>query len=92
MSGSVVAPVRVALIGMGRMGRALDALAAERGCEVVARLDAPEMQAGLTRELLNGADVAIEFTTPETALSNAAALLALGLGGVRRRRTSPAPR
>lgn len=73
-----VSPVRVALVGMGRMGRALDALAAERGCEVVARLDAPEMQAGLTRALLNGADVAIEFTTPETALPNTAVLLALG--------------
>lgn len=73
-----LSPVRVALVGMGRMGRALDALASERGCEVVARLDAPEMQAGLDRAQLNGAQVAIEFTTPETALPNTDALLALG--------------
>lgn len=72
------APVRVALIGMGRMGRALDALAPERGCDVVARFDAPEMSRGLTVADLNEAQVAIEFTTPETALPNAAALLALG--------------
>jgi 4-hydroxy-tetrahydrodipicolinate reductase len=72
------APVRVALVGMGRMGRALDALAPERGCEVVARLDAPEMARGLTVADLHGAEVAIEFTTPETALPNAMALLALG--------------
>lgn len=71
-------PVRVALVGMGRMGRALDALAPERGVEVVARLDAPEMQRGLTRKDLGNAQVAIEFTTPETALANAEALLALG--------------
>ena len=70
--------MRVALVGMGRMGRALDALAPERGCEVVARLDAPEMARGLTVADLHGAEVAIEFTTPETALPNAMALLALG--------------
>jgi len=63
---------------MGRMGRALDALAPDRGCEIVARLDAPEMARGVTREDLGGAQVAIEFTTPETALSNAEVLLALG--------------
>jgi 4-hydroxy-tetrahydrodipicolinate reductase len=72
------ASVRVALVGMGRMGRALEALAPERGCEVVARLDAPEMTRGLAVGDLGGADVAIEFTTPETALDNAEALLALG--------------
>lgn len=71
-------PVRVALVGMGRMGRALDALATERGCEVVARLDAPEMSRGLSAADLNNAQVAIEFTTPETALDNADCLLALG--------------
>jgi len=79
MSGASAAPtVRVALVGMGRMGRALASLAPERGCEVVARLDAPEMARGLTRADLAGAQVAIEFTTPETALDNAEALLALG--------------
>lgn len=71
-------PVRVALVGMGRMGRALDALASERGCEVVARLDTADTSRGLTVAGLNGAQVAIEFTTPETALDNAEALLALG--------------
>lgn len=69
--------VRVALVGMGRMGRALDALAPERGLEVVARLDAPEMQRGLTRDDLRGAQVVIEFTQPESAVANAIACLAL---------------
>ncbi len=72
------APVRVALVGMGRMGRALDALAPERGIEIVARLDALEMQRGLTRDDLQGAQVAIEFTQPECAIDNAVACLALG--------------
>ena len=61
MSGTAAGgvSVRVALIGMGRMGRALDALAPERGCEVVARLDAAEMSNGITAADLRGAQVAI---------------------------------
>lgn len=72
-----VAPVRVALVGMGRMGHALDALAPERGLEVVARLDVAEMQRGLKQADLHDAQVAIEFTQPESAVSNAKACLAL---------------
>jgi len=75
MSGE---PVRIALIGMGRMGRALDALAGERGCVVVARLDVSEMTPALRAEQLNGAQVAIEFTEPESAIANAIACLRLG--------------
>ena len=71
------ASVRVALIGMGRMGRALDALAGERGIEVVARLDAPEMHRGLTRMDLHDAQVAIEFSQPDVAVDNAIACLSL---------------
>ncbi|MCE2900521.1 MAG: dihydrodipicolinate reductase [Gemmatimonadetes bacterium] len=71
-------PVKVVLVGMGRMGRAIDALAPERGCTVVARLDALAMGRGLAATDLGGADVAIEFTTPEVALDNVDALLALG--------------
>lgn len=80
MSGVATAasPVRVALVGMGRMGRALDLLAPERGCEVVARLDADEMARGIRIDDLCEAQVAIEFSTPETALSNAEQLLRLG--------------
>ena len=68
-------PTRLALVGMGRMGRALAALAPERGCEVVAALDAG---AGITRESLGGADVAIEFTVPDAAAANVVACAAAG--------------
>ena len=71
-------PVRVALIGMGRMGRAIDALAAERGCTIVARLGADVMSTGLNRDALNAADVAIEFTQPDVAVDNAIACLRVG--------------
>jgi len=72
--------VRVALIGMGRMGRALDALAAEHDCAIVARLDRIRVaREGITRETLGGADVAIEFSVPDAALENAAACLRAGV-------------
>ncbi len=71
---------RVALIGMGRMGRAIDALADQHGCEIVARLDVDAVaRAGITRETLAGADVAIEFTVPDSAYDNALACLRAGV-------------
>jgi 4-hydroxy-tetrahydrodipicolinate reductase len=70
-------PVRIALVGMGRMGQALAALAPARGCEVVAQLDARGMAEGLNVAALGGAEVAIEFTTPESAVRNAERLLDL---------------
>lgn len=72
------APVKVALFGMGRMGRELDTLAAERACTVVARLDVEDMRAGLTTAMLNDAQVAIDFTQPDAAVANAVASLSLG--------------
>lgn len=56
--------MRIAIIGYGKMGHMIEQIALERGHEVVARIDA-----GDTFNL-NGADVAIEFTTPSTAESN----------------------
>jgi 4-hydroxy-tetrahydrodipicolinate reductase len=74
-----VSPIPVALIGMGRMGRALAALAPERGFHVVAELDPARADfAGITRDTLRGAQVAIEFTTPDAAPGNARACAASG--------------
>ncbi len=70
-------PTRVALIGMGRMGRAIDALAAERDCTVVARVASAD--AAHTDGTLSHADVAIEFTVPEAAFDNALRCLSHGV-------------
>ena len=77
-TGSTTATVRIALIGMGRMGRAIDVLATDNGCMVVARLTAADTKRGITREQLNGAQVAIEFTHPGAAVGNAIACLNAG--------------
>lgn len=57
--------MKVILIGYGKMGRTIDALAASQGGEVVARLDTGDSIADAP-----AADVAIEFTHPESALGN----------------------
>jgi 4-hydroxy-tetrahydrodipicolinate reductase len=71
--------IALALIGMGKMGRALAALAPERGFRVVAELDPTRPgYAGVTRDALGGAQVAIEFTTPQAAPDNVRACVAAG--------------
>lgn len=69
---------KVALIGTGKMGRVLEELAPQRGWEVVARIGARDNRdgAGITRDTLAGADVAIEFTTPHAAAANVRAAVA----------------
>ena len=71
--------IPLALIGMGKMGRAIAALAPERGFEVVATIDAVHGTAtSVTRETLHGAAVAIEFTAPDAAVANVRACVDAG--------------
>lgn len=75
-------PVRLAVIGMGRMGRAIAGLAPERGFDVVATLGADATKRGIDAALLNGAEVAIEFTAPDSAAGNIRALASAGCPAV----------
>ena len=75
MSDADTASVRLAIIGAGKMGRAVAARAAERRAAVVATLGRGDP---VTRDALAGADVAVEFTEPAAAVSNARACLAAG--------------
>jgi 4-hydroxy-tetrahydrodipicolinate reductase len=65
-----VTPRRLALIGTGRMGTAVRTLAVEAGWEVCAAVSRE-----FTGAQLAGADVAIEFTTPRSAVHNILACL-----------------
>lgn len=67
--------IALAIIGLGRMGRAVEQLAPERGFSVIARLGKGD---AITRETLDGAAVAIEFTEPDAAAANVRACLAAG--------------
>jgi 4-hydroxy-tetrahydrodipicolinate reductase len=73
-------PPRVAVIGTGKMGRTIAELAAARGWEVVATVEAAGNRGGkgITRESLAGADVAIEFTEPAAAAANVRAAVRAG--------------
>jgi len=72
-------PPRIAILGMGKMGREVDALAGERGIEVVARLDEADItDRGAAIAALGNAEVAIEFTTPASAVGNVDLCLAAG--------------
>lgn len=64
--------MRIALIGYGKMGQLIDKIATEQGHEIVYKIDSHNTQ--LTNELTD-VDVAIEFTSPETAVSNYKKLL-----------------
>lgn len=70
--------MRTAVIGAkGRMGTAMSAgIEATDGMELVARLDAGDE---ITVDSLNGAEVAIEFTRPDSTLGNVLALIDAGV-------------
>ena len=69
-------PLRLLLIGYGRMGRLVDTLAPEYGLEVAGRARAAEMR---RPEDLPAADVAIDFSHADAVPSNARALAARGI-------------
>ena len=61
--------MKIALIGYGKMGKAIEGIAIERGHEIVLRIDAENTEA-LNNDNLQQADVAIEFTNPDSAIQN----------------------
>ena len=70
--------MNIALIGYGKMGRAIGALAAEKGHTVVCTVD-NESEWAASEGHWPEVDVAIEFTTPATAAANVRRCLAAGL-------------
>lgn len=65
----------LAIVGLGRMGQAVDALATSHGWPVRARIGRGQP---ITRDSLAGAVVAIEFTTGSTAAAHVRACVAAG--------------
>ncbi len=74
----------LAIVGYGKMGRLIEQLAPEYGFEVRAKFDGrsnPRGQA-LSRQTLQGVDVAVEFTSPDAAPDNIRRLAAMGVSSV----------
>lgn len=70
--------MKIALIGYGKMGRAIETLAPAYGHEVVLRIDSGIEWEGI-RAQLSQVDAAIEFSRPEAAFRNVAACLESGV-------------
>ncbi len=72
--------MRLLIVGDGKMGRAVAALAAGRGHEsTIVRREQNAEGHGLTAERTRGHDVAIEFTRPDAAPANIERLIAAGI-------------
>src|SRR5260221_2711496 len=61
--------MKLALIGYGKMGKAIEEVALQRGHEIVLTIDEPNLH-DFTKENMAKADVAIEFTGPHSAFDN----------------------
>lgn len=70
--------MKIALIGYGKMGRAVEETARQRGHEILATIDGPNDWMGKLDDLRD-CDVAIEFSTPDTAVDNIMKCFNLGL-------------
>ena len=57
--------MKIALVGYGKMGKVIERVAQKRGHEICARIDRTD-----SISMASNADVAIEFTSPESVVSN----------------------
>lgn len=70
--------MKIALIGYGKMGKAIEAVALEKGHQIVFKIDVSNA-ADFTQALADQADVAIEFTGPHSAVQNLLKCIDYGL-------------
>ncbi|MBW2975614.1 4-hydroxy-tetrahydrodipicolinate reductase [Candidatus Woesearchaeota archaeon] len=73
--------MNIAIIGYGKMGHIIEKIAAERGINVIAKID-PAAEGATHKEIseesLKDADACIEFTAPDVAVENIKKISALG--------------
>lgn len=68
----------IAIIGYGKMGKAIEELAIRRGHTILCRISSENLQE-FHPKVLQWADVAIEFSTPDSAVGNIEACLDAGV-------------
>jgi len=61
--------MKIALIGYGKMGKAIEEIALQKGYEIVLKISSHNKEE-LSIDNLKQADVAIEFTNPDSAVEN----------------------
>lgn len=70
--------MKIALIGYGKMGHAIEQIALQRGHEIVSVIDVNN-QEDFTSDAFKSADVAIEFSMPAVAMDNYRRAFATGV-------------
>lgn len=70
--------MKIAIIGYGKMGKTIERLAVADGHEIVLKINL-ENKADFTSETIKSADVAIEFSQPESAFENITKCLEAGI-------------
>ncbi len=70
--------MKIALIGYGKMGKAIEEIALSKGHEIVLKIDVQNNHE-FTKEHIQKADVAIEFTGPHSAFENVKKCIELGI-------------
>jgi len=70
--------MKIALIGYGKMGKAIEEIALQKGHEIVLRIHIDNTEE-FTTENVQQADVAIEFTGPDSAFNNVAKCIEAGV-------------
>lgn len=70
--------MRITIIGYGKMGRELEKIALEKGHEIILRIDKDNTH-DFDSEIFQTSDVALEFSTPQTALANIISCLNKGI-------------
>jgi 4-hydroxy-tetrahydrodipicolinate reductase len=70
--------MKISLVGYGKMGKAIEAIALQRGHTIAHIVDTHNRQV-LAEEAFTDSDVAIEFTNPHSAVENISACLEAGV-------------
>ena len=70
--------MKIALIGYGKMGKAIEEIALQRRHEIIIRIDINNLHE-FTEENLRQSDAAIEFTSPHTAFENVKKCIEFGV-------------
>lgn len=70
--------MKIGLVGYGKMGQMIEEIALQRGHEIVLRISIDNLE-HFTEEKVAKADVAIEFTGPDSAFENVKKCLSFGV-------------
>ena len=70
--------MRIAIIGYGKMGKMVEEVAVDRGHEVVVKINIENTE-DFTKENIAKADVAIEFTGPDSAFEDVIKCIGFGI-------------